>query len=136
MPPIQHICAVPHVCRWLHVIWVHHRIPVAHPVCSTWLTVWPVFLSGPHLHCQTGHSAKDSVHSGAPSGIQALFGKWVLLGHHWPRLYHMALRLSGTWIGHLCTQSYEELMEGCGTSSGLDVITGKQGAPQMSPEGQ
>jgi len=30
---------------------------------------------------------------------------------------------------------YEELMEGCGTSSGLDVIMGKQGATQMSPGG-
>jgi len=50
----------------------------------------------------------------------------------WLRLYHVALHLSGTWISHLCTQSYEELMEGCGTSSGLDVITGKWGATRMS----
>src|SRR5882724_13609886 len=30
---------------------------------------------------------------------------------------------------------YEELVEGCGTSSGLDVTMGKQGATQMSPGG-
>src|SRR5882724_4057521 len=30
---------------------------------------------------------------------------------------------------------YEELVEGCGASSGLDVTTGKQGATQMSPGG-
>jgi len=30
---------------------------------------------------------------------------------------------------------YEELVEGCGTSSGLDVTTGKLGATQVSPEG-
>ena len=78
---------------------------------------------------------QDSVHGGAPSGIQALFRKWVLLGNHWPRLYHVALCSSGTWISHLCTQSYEELVEGCGTSSGLDFIMGKQGATRMSPGG-
>src|SRR5882724_11098859 len=58
MPPIQHICVVPHVCHWLHFIQVHPRIPVAHPVCPTWLTVQPVILSGPHIHCWTGHSAR------------------------------------------------------------------------------
>ena len=46
---------------------------------------------------------QDSMHSGVPSAIQALIGKWVPLGHHWLRLYHMALHLSGTWSGHLCT---------------------------------
>jgi len=46
---------------------------------------------------------QDSNHGGTPSGIQALIGKWVPLGHHWLRLYHMALHLSGTWSGHLCT---------------------------------
>jgi len=36
----------------------HPRIPVAHPVHPTWLTVQPVVLSGPRIHCQTDHSAR------------------------------------------------------------------------------
>jgi len=57
-PPIWHICMVPYVCHWPHFIWVHPRIPMAHPVHPTWLTVQLVVLSGPHIHCQTGHSAR------------------------------------------------------------------------------
>jgi len=75
------------------------------------------------------------MHGGAPSEIQALIRKWVPLGHHWPGLHHMVLHLSGTWSGHLCTTICEELVEGCGASSGLDVTMGKWGATQVSPEG-
>src|SRR5882724_6675502 len=48
------------------------------------------------LFCQ------DSMHGGAPSGIQVLIRKWVPLRHHWPRLHHAALHVSGTWSSHPC----------------------------------
>jgi len=76
------------------------------------------------------------MHGGVPSGIQALIGKWVPLRHHWLGLHHTALCLSGTWSSHLCTTIHEELVEGCGKYSGLDVTMGKWGATQVSLEGQ
>jgi len=36
----------------------------------------------------------------------------------------------------LHNNTYEELVEGCGASSGLDVTMGKWGATWVSPEGQ
>src|SRR5882724_1816328 len=133
MPPIQHICTVPHVCHWLHIVlfitgYLWPIQPAPHSLLSGWSSCQdPMFTV--RLVCQ------DSMHSGGPSGIQALIGKWVPLRHHWPGLHHAALHLSGTWSSHLCTSIYEELVEGCGASSGLDVTTGKQGATQVSPEG-
>jgi len=70
---------------------------LAHLVCPTWLTVQPVIFSGPTFTEPV--ILPDSMHGGAPSGIQVLFGKWVPLGHHWLGLHHAALRMSGTWSG-------------------------------------
>src|SRR5882724_114592 len=61
------------------------------------------YLAGPLV--RTPHSlsdwslCQDSMHSGAPSGLQILIRKRVLLGHHWLGL-HMALCMSSTWSGH------------------------------------
>jgi len=42
---------------------------------------------------------QDSMHGGAPSGLDILIWKWVPLGNHWPGL-HMVLCMSGTWSIH------------------------------------
>jgi len=104
---------------------------MAHPVCPTWLTVQPVFLSGHHVHCQTGHSSRTPCMVAHHQGYRPYLGSGYYFGII-GQDSTMSLRSSGTWIGHLCTQSYEELMEGCGASSGLNVMMGKQGATQMS----
>src|SRR5882724_3194284 len=135
MPPIQHICVVPHVCHWPHFIQVHPRIPVAHPVHPTWLTVQLVILSGPP--CSIG-----------PVVLSGLHAWWSTIRDTGPiwEVGTIQASLAGTppcgaaceW--HMVWSSlhknmYEELVEGCGASSGLDVTMGKQGVTWVSPEG-
>ena len=82
--------------------------------------------SPPHMaYCPAGHlvrtphslsvqsSCQDSMHCGAPSGLDILIGKWVTLGDHCLGL-HMALWMSGTWSGHLCTSAQQCIWGTCG----------------------
>src|SRR5882724_12630977 len=63
-----------------------------------------VYCLASHL-VRTPHSlsdqsfCQDSMHGGAPSGLQVLIRKWVPLRHHWLGL-HVALCMSSTWSGH------------------------------------
>ena len=42
---------------------------------------------------------QDSMHSGAPSGLEILIGNWVQLRYHWLG-FHAMVHMSGTWSSH------------------------------------
>ena len=110
---------VPHICHWLHVVWVHHRIPVASPVHLTWLTIWPVFFSGPHVQWCT-------IRDACP--IWEVGTTWASLAETPP---HSA------WLEWKMDRSSLHTIRTCGRLWRIFrvVVMGKQGATWMSPGG-